>query len=76
VPENVFVASLKAAVYANGFYVAPHHSALQLGKCPICYITRTLHNASIVLRHTSERRGGQKQCYSQQAISLNDHADT
>lgn len=35
-PGTVFVASLKAAVYANGFYVAPHHSALQLGRCPVC----------------------------------------
>lgn len=30
--ETVLVGSLKAAVYANGFYVAPHHSPLQLGK--------------------------------------------
>lgn len=32
VPEAIFVSSVKAAVYANGFYVAPHHSALQLGE--------------------------------------------
>lgn len=40
-PETIFVASVKSAVYANGFYVAPHHSSVVLGERYLNHILRS-----------------------------------